>query len=69
MKEVEFVAKHSGAWIKDYLRGVMKERGSTEYHRLRNAVMIERERLNQQHAEINAGKAEPTHYQSLALGG
>lgn len=45
IKEVEFVAKHSGAWIKNYLDGILKERGAAEYHRLRNAVLIEYEKL------------------------
>lgn len=44
-KEVEFVAKHKGAWIKEYLQKVLEKRGSAEYHRLRNAVLIEYEKL------------------------
>lgn len=42
--EVRHVAKHKGAWIKNYLEKIKEIRGVAEYHRLRNAVLIEREK-------------------------
>lgn len=43
--EVRFIAKHKGAWIKEYLSKILEKRGAAEYHRLRNAVLIEYEKL------------------------
>ena len=38
-KEVEYVAKQSGEWIKEFLRMVEKRRGFDSYARLRNDVL------------------------------
>lgn len=38
-KEVEFVAEHSGAWIKEFLEGVKEKRGSDAYRKLREDVL------------------------------
>jgi len=37
-KEVEFVAKHDGEWIKEHLEGVKEKRGFESYKRLRDDV-------------------------------
>jgi len=39
MCEVKYVAKHNGAWIKDYLDGVQKLRGHDAYKKLRGDVL------------------------------
>lgn len=44
-KEVEYVAKRKAPWIKEYLSKIKRIRGEAEYHRLRNAVLIEREKI------------------------
>lgn len=36
--EVDFVADHDGAWIKEYLDGVKEKRGDAAYKRLRSDV-------------------------------
>ena len=59
-KEVEYVAKRKAPWIKEYLSKIKRIRGEAEYHRLRNAVLIERERLNQQHAEMLEKRSQLT---------
>ena len=38
-KEVEFVARQSGEWIKGFLEMVEKRRGFDAYRDLRNAVL------------------------------
>lgn len=38
-KEVEFVAEHSGAWIKEFLEGVKEKRGFEAYKKLREDVL------------------------------
>lgn len=43
--EVRHVAKQKVTWIREHLGKVKEKRGEAEYHRLRNAVLIEREKL------------------------
>lgn len=42
--EVRHVAKQKVPWIREHLGKVKEKRGVAEYHRLRNAVLIEREK-------------------------
>jgi hypothetical protein len=39
LKEVEHIAKHDGAWIKEYLEGIEKKRGVEARNKLRADVM------------------------------
>ena len=37
--EVNYVAKQSGAWIKEFLEGVKEKRGSDAYRKVREDVL------------------------------
>lgn len=43
--EARYVAKKPVQWIREHLQGVKRIRGEAEYHRLRNAVLIEYDKL------------------------
>lgn len=43
--EVRHVAKQKVPWIREHLGKVKEKRGEAEYHKLRNAVLIERENI------------------------
>lgn len=43
--EVRHVAKQKALWIREHLGKVKEKRGEAEYHRLRNDVLIEREKI------------------------
>lgn len=41
---VRHIAGQKGSWIKKYLGKIQEKYGDDEYHKLRNAVLIEREK-------------------------
>lgn len=43
--EVRHVAKQKVPWIREHLGKVKEKRCEAEYHRLRHAVLIEREKI------------------------